>query len=161
MAQDALFVDGQFQAGNIGLVTGTMGFAGAGSFLTQVGQLTSGRNPRDRNAAAAALTATDEDTASMARRLGLDEGASAETVRKELVDRARTDQTFLEDLVRDVLPSVGVEASEEAEADLRRRGYQAMIDIAEATTFVVGAGGRAMRTTNFGGADSAPAEANQ
>lgn len=156
MAQDALFVNGEFQVGNIGLVTGKMGFAGAGDALGQIGALVSG-NERERSAAAAAFTSSDEETAAMARRLGLEEGASADVVRREIMKRGRNnDLTFLQDLVQDILPSVGVEATEEAENDLRRRSYQALIDIADATTFTMG--GRAMRTTTQFGDGASPAE---
>jgi hypothetical protein len=156
MAQDALFVDGEFQVGNIGLVTGKMGFAGAGGALGQIGALVTG-NDRQRREAAAAFTGSDEETAAMARRLGLEEGASTEEVRQEIMRRGRNnDLTFLQDLVQSILPSVGVEASEEAEVDLRRRSYQALIDIADATTFTMG--GRAMRTTTQFGDGAAPTE---
>jgi hypothetical protein len=134
MAAGSLFVNGEFQGGNVATVVGQMGFSGASGALNQLAALTDERSTgRTKRAAFANLVGdSPEQQAAFAERLGLDAGATMDQMRTVFDRRSNTPgDTLLQDLVQDLLKSTGVDVSDEADTALQRDAYTAMIGMAE------------------------------
>jgi hypothetical protein len=141
-----LFVNGEFQGGNVATVVGQMGFSGASGALNQLAALTDERSTERTNRAAFANLVGDspEQQAAFAERLGLDAGATMDQMRTAFNRRSNTPgDTLLQDLVQDLLKSTGVDVSDEADTALQRDAYTAMIGMAEnLANSVTSSGGR-------------------
>jgi hypothetical protein len=146
MAAGSLFVNGEFQGGNVATVVGQMGFSGASGALNQLAALTDERSTeRTKRAAFANLVGdSPEQQAAFAERLGLDAGATMDQMRTAFNRRSNTPgDTLLQDLVQDLLKSTGVDVSDEADTALQRDAYTAMIGMAEnLANSVTSSGGR-------------------
>jgi hypothetical protein len=134
MASGSLFVNGEFQGGNVAQVIAETGLTGAAGALNSIAALTSENTTRSQRVAAFnALVGEGEGARqAMATRLGLGSGATMEEMRAAFVQRANTPgDTFLQDLVNDVLKSTKVDITDEADMNLQRDAHNAMISMAE------------------------------